>query len=51
MSEDRLQFDLQNLPKGVIPTLRKLAAMKGLSIGIYVRTVVIEHALTNGEKR
>jgi hypothetical protein len=50
VSDDRIQFDLQNLPKGVVPAIRKLAAMKGLTIGLYVRTLVVEHALTSLEK-
>lgn len=47
----RVQFDMQNLPKGVRESLEKLAAMKGLSIGLYCKTVLIEHALQNSGKK
>jgi hypothetical protein len=51
VSDDRIQFDMQHIPKGVVPTLRELAAQRGLTVGVYCRTVLIEHALQNGAKK
>ena len=41
----RVQLDLAHWPADVVAHLRKLAAGKGLSLGVYCRTVLIEHAL------
>jgi hypothetical protein len=42
---DRVQLDLARWPAGIVDDLRKLAAAKGLSLGVYCRTLLIEHAL------
>jgi hypothetical protein len=47
VADDRIQFDMQHIPQGVVPTLRELAAQRGLTVGVYCRVVLIEHALQN----
>ncbi len=42
---DRVQLDLARWPVGVVEGLRELAAAKGLSLGVYCRTILIEHFL------
>lgn len=42
---NRVQLDLARWPAGVVQHLRELAAAKGLSLGVYCRTILIEHSL------
>jgi hypothetical protein len=42
---NRVQLDLAHWPAGIVDHLRELAATKGLSLGVYCRTILIEHAL------
>jgi hypothetical protein len=50
VSEDRLQADFK-FPPGIRKALEKLAAAHGLGVVLYCRTILIEHALTNGDKK
>lgn len=47
---NRIRVDWKNLPLGVVPQLEKDAALKGLSVSMLCRTIVIEYALTKGKK-
>jgi hypothetical protein len=44
VNPNRVQLDLARWPAGVVAHLRDLAAAKGLSLGVYCRTVLIEHS-------
>lgn len=48
---DRVQLDLARWPAGVVDHLRELAAAKGLSLGVYCRTILIEHSIKNGSAK
>ena len=45
MSDSRVQLDLAHFPQGIVPKLEELAKAKGLRLGVYCRTILIEHAL------